>query len=88
MQPAGVPKAGGASAGCGLQVPLLCKILRSLLVNTYSEHTHEHDVGGVTDPFLQVKVRWPSLCGSWPGSLMTCWLGPPVQCRLPDCCVC
>ena len=40
-----------------VQVPLLCKVLRSLLVNTYNEHTHEHDVGGVTDPFLQVKVR-------------------------------
>ena len=36
-----------------VQVPLLCKILRSLLV---SVHEHEHDVGGVTDPFLQVKV--------------------------------
>ena len=32
------------------QVPLLCKVLRSLLVNTYNEQTHEHDVGGVTDP--------------------------------------
>ena len=38
------------------QVPLLCKILRSLLVTPYNEQTHEHDVGGVTDPFLQVKV--------------------------------
>ena len=34
-------------------VPQLCKILRSLLM---SGHAPEHDVGGITDPFLQVKV--------------------------------
>lgn len=35
-------------------VPLLCKILRSLLMSGFAP---EHDVGGITDPFLQVKVR-------------------------------
>ena len=35
------------------QVPLLCKILRSLLMSGFMP---EHDVGGITDPFLQVKV--------------------------------
>lgn len=34
-------------------VPMLCKILRSLLM---SGSAPEHDVGGITDPFLQVKV--------------------------------
>ena len=53
-----------------LQVPLLCKILRSLLVNTYSEQTHEHDVGGVTDPFLQVKASHTS----FPTPQLSCYL--------------
>ncbi|DBA97265.1 TPA: hypothetical protein ACH3X1_015011 [Trebouxia sp. C0004] len=35
------------------QVPMLCKILRSLLMSGFAP---EHDVGGITDPFLQVKV--------------------------------
>lgn len=35
-------------------VPMLCKILRSLLMSGFAP---EHDVGGITDPFLQVKVR-------------------------------
>lgn len=34
-------------------VPLMCKILKSLLQSGFSP---EHDVGGITDPFLQVKV--------------------------------
>lgn len=34
-------------------VPMLCKILRSLLMSGFAP---EHDVGGITDPFLQVKV--------------------------------
>ncbi len=36
------------------QVPTLCKILRSLLMSGFSA---DHDVGGITDPFLQVKVE-------------------------------
>ena len=32
---------------------MLCKILRSLLMSGFMP---EHDVGGITDPFLQVKV--------------------------------
>lgn len=35
-------------------VPMLCKILRSLLMSGFAP---EHDVGGITDPFLQVKVK-------------------------------
>lgn len=35
------------------QVPLLCRILRSLLVGGYSA---EYDVGGITDPYLQAKI--------------------------------
>lgn len=35
-------------------VPMLCKILRSLLMSGFAP---EHDVGGITDPFLQVKVQ-------------------------------
>ena len=38
-------------------VPMLCKILRSLLMSGFAP---EHDVGGITDPFLQVKVRLAS----------------------------
>ena len=40
-------------------MPQLCKILRSLLMSGFAP---EHDVGGITDPFLQVKVRimWPA----------------------------
>ena len=34
-------------------VSMLCKILRSLLMSGFAP---EHDVGGITDPFLQVKV--------------------------------
>ncbi|KAK9830950.1 hypothetical protein WJX81_001389 [Elliptochloris bilobata] len=35
------------------QVPQLCKILRGLLMTGFAP---EHDVGGITDPFLQVKI--------------------------------
>lgn len=35
-------------------VPALCKILRSLLMSGFAP---EHDVSGITDPFLQIKVR-------------------------------
>lgn len=34
-------------------VPNLCKVLRSLLQTGFSP---EHDVGGITDPFLQVQI--------------------------------
>lgn len=43
-------------------VPQLCKILRSLLMSG-STLSGEHDVGGITDPFLQAKVR--RLCCCW-----------------------
>lgn len=39
----------------GKYVPQLCKILRSLLMSG-STLSGEHDVGGITDPFLQAKV--------------------------------
>jgi AP-1 complex subunit gamma-1 len=35
------------------QVPLLCRILRALLTGGFSA---EYDVGGIADPFLQVKI--------------------------------
>ena len=38
----------------GMQVPALCKVQRGLLLSGFAP---EHDVGGITDPFLQVKVR-------------------------------
>ena len=34
-------------------VPQLCNIMRSLLMSGFAP---EHDVSGITDPFLQVKV--------------------------------
>lgn len=34
-------------------VPQLCRILRSLVVSGFSP---EHDIGGINDPFLQVKI--------------------------------
>ncbi len=46
----------GERRGLRAQVPQLCKILRSLLMSGFAP---EHDVGGITDPFLQVKVCWP-----------------------------
>lgn len=36
-------------------VPQLCNIMRSLLVSGFAP---EHDVSGITDPFLQVKVSF------------------------------
>lgn len=35
-------------------VPSLCKVLRSLLMSGFAP---EHDVSGITDPFLQIQVR-------------------------------
>ena len=35
-------------------VPQLCNIMRSLLMSGFAP---EHDVSGITDPFLQVKVK-------------------------------
>ena len=43
-----------ATAAYAKHVPTLCKILRSLLMSGFAP---EHDVGGITDPFLQVKAR-------------------------------
>eukprot|EP00803_Ostreobium_quekettii_P008801 evm.model.scf_548.5 EVM.evm.TU.scf_548.5 scf_548:70580-80331(+) len=34
-------------------IPQLCRIMRSLVVSGFSP---EHDVGGINDPFLQVKI--------------------------------
>jgi AP-1 complex subunit gamma-1 len=46
--------------GC---VPQLCKVLRGLLQGGFSP---EHDVGGITDPFLQVKIlQLLRLLGEW-----------------------
>jgi len=36
-------------------VPQLCNIMRSLLMSGFAP---EHDVSGITDPFLQVKVAF------------------------------
>ncbi len=36
------------------QVPSLCRILRGLMTSGFLA---EYDVGGITNPFLQVKVR-------------------------------
>ena len=36
-------------------VPQLCNIMRSLLMSGFAP---EHDVSGITDPFLQVKVSF------------------------------
>ena len=35
-------------------VPSVIRILKNLVMNNYAP---EHDVGGITDPFLQVKER-------------------------------
>ena len=35
------------------QVPALCRILRALIMSSFSP---DYDVSGITDPFLQVKV--------------------------------
>lgn len=35
------------------QVPTLCRILRSMMTSGFLA---EYDVGGITNPFLQVKV--------------------------------
>jgi hypothetical protein len=40
----------------------LCKVLRSLLMSGFAP---EHDVGGITDPFLQVKVRVRDACAGF-----------------------
>ena len=47
-------------------VPMLCKILRSLLMSGFAP---EHDVGGITDPFLQVKVCTNHITNSWKHAL-------------------
>jgi AP-1 complex subunit gamma-1 len=39
------------------QVPTLCKMLRSMLTGGFLP---DYDVGGITNPFLQVKVPIPS----------------------------
>ena len=59
------------------QVPTLCKILRSLLMSGFSA---DHDVGGITDPFLQVKVLggWPEALGLNNSSCAHCLL--LIQC--------
>jgi hypothetical protein len=53
-----------------LQVPQLCKMLRGLLQAGFSP---EHDVGGITDPFLQAssstQAAWPGLWWGWGCSL-------------------
>jgi hypothetical protein len=56
-------------------VPMLCKILRTLLSGGFSP---EHDVGGINDPFLQVKIlRLLRLLGEcpqqhWPAGAVPC----------------
>jgi hypothetical protein len=62
-RPAGGMCIGERRGPCA-QVPQLCKILRSLLMSGFAP---EHDVGGITDPFLQVKVRWPQSRALAPG---------------------
>jgi hypothetical protein len=62
-------------------VPLLCKILRTLLSGGFSP---EHDVGGINDPFLQVKIlRLLRLLGGWPHLLLLSPLLPAAEAALP-----
>lgn len=61
---------GGASTieAYRAHVPALAKVLRSLLMAGFAP---EHDVGGVTNPFLQAKARAapvPSLQAQKPSS--------------------
>ena len=64
---------------CRQLVPLLCKILRGLLQGGFSP---EHDVGGINDPFLQVRtlqllrVLGESARGGRGGA----WWEPPSRC--------
>jgi hypothetical protein len=83
-------------------VPLLCKVLRSLLQGGMSP---EHDVGGICNPFLQVKIlQLLRVLGEWgrggwtgQGSAGECgWQGNPEGCmpgiqaasRCKSCLVC
>ena len=62
-------------------VPQLVRVLKNLIMAGYSP---EHDVSGVSDPFLQVRDvisrRSVNTCGST-GLTDGCVLSEPVWCR-------